>query len=534
MSIPTEESTPEVVQQPEPEKPIKVELPKSNREVTVEQPQKLTTFRANADVLKYPRHILAQTARGKRETNIRIGEKRGGQQYWWITPNPEIGIPSKLAFDFDYQILLPKIYEATRKARQSGAKLGPRYVVVGSLRQIARELGRNTSGRSLAEVKDTLRANQATTIETGQAIRFLNEDGNIEHLSGQFNAYNIYIRGDHLPDGDEVKKVIIELSIPFWQAVNSLDFAKPLDGHYFKQLQKPGPQRWYTMVSTNIFAAIKHKLPTAKVRYSEYCQFHPQKRHKAFSDMKRQMEKLHKKHVEFNYIKEPQYQETTDDRGLKDWFVLYKPAELAYDEYQQNRKRQPQRQSPKELQPQEPTGDYSQPAYNLVGYFQHQKNGLDLYSPKSRELEQAAALIAKHGDELTRKIVGFALDEMDKTNFDAKHFGAVMSYETQALKHFALIEKQKKDKQEQQATEYQQKLEEYQHYRQTPIQSRVDQRMKSWPQMFEGFNKRPPTEQEAEAHRVEIFKDENITPAEKQKSLFGKVIFSKDCQESDH
>ena len=527
MSTPTEESTQHVI----PQEIIKAELPKPKAVVAKVEQQELTTFRSNADILKYPRHILAQTARGKRQTEIRVGEKKKGQPYWWVTPNPKIGIPSKMSFDFDYQVLLPKIYEATRKARQAGAKFGPRYIMVGSLREIAKQLGLKSP--DTVKVKQAITNNASATIQTDKAIRFLNENGELEHLSGQsIKVYDVYIRGDHLRDGHEAKKVIIELSASFWQAVNSLDFAKPLDGQYFKQLQKAGPQRWYTMVSTNIFAAIKHKLPSAKVRYSNYCQFHPQKRHLAFSLMKRQMERLHKKHVELDYIEEPKYQETTDDRGLKDWFILYKPAKLAYDEYQQNRKKQPAKQLPKETAPQAPTQDYSQAAYNLVGYFQHQKNGLDLYSPKSRELEQAAALIAKHGDELTRRIVGFALDEMDKTNFDAKHFGAVMSYETQALEHFALIEKQKKEEQEEQTVKYKQKLEEYQLWRKTPIETRVNERMKAYPQMFEEFKKKPPTDEEIEEHQAAIIKDESITPAEKQKSLFGRIIFPEDCQDT--
>jgi len=379
MSSQPEETQPEVIaKQPEP-------VSEPAKELVIAEAPGLTTWRASADLLKYPRHILAQTSRGKRETDIRIGDKRKGQ-YWHVTTNQKIGVPGKMSFDFDYQILHQKFHEALLKARQNGHKTAPRYVVVGSLREIAKQLGLKSP--DTVKVRKAIESNQAAIIQTDKAVRFVNEKGELEYLSGQFTAYNVYIRGDHLPDGDQAKKVILELSIPFWQALNCQDFSKPIDGQYFKQLKKPGAQRWYTLVSTDIFVALNKNLPYAKVRYSEYCKFHPQKRHTEFKRMQTQMTNLHQKHIELEYIESPQYQETRDrTNDQKDWWILYKPGHKAHAEYQKNRRRTITRPAAKELPAQQPPDTE---ALNLVLYFQKQKNNQDMYSPTTKELKQAA------------------------------------------------------------------------------------------------------------------------------------------------
>ena len=487
--------------------------------ITPESPA-LRTFRANADILKFPRHILAHTSRGKRETKIRIGEKKNGQFHWWVSPHSDFGIPGKISFDFDYQILHQKFYEAILKARQNGHNTAPRYVVVGSLREITRQLGLKSSNTN--DVKKAIQANQATVIETDKAIRFINERGEVEHLSGQFNAYNVYIRGDHLPDGDEAKKVIIELSIPFWQALNCQDVYKPLDGEYFKQLEKPGPQRWYTLVSTDIFVALSKNLPYAKVRYSEYCKFHPQKQHKTFSDMRRQMDKLHQKHIELNYIEPPQYQKINTEQGTNDWWILYKPANRAKEEYLQNRKRRVVQQPTSKILPADQQPDTE--ALNLVLYFQKQKNNLDMYSPTIKELKQAAELTIKHGKERAQGIVDFAITEMSKTNFKAVLFGAVLQYQEQALQSIELIEQQKFQELEKRKAEHEALVKQYQDWLKLAPEERIKSRLDFKITAHQMKHKRPPDETQIKRWQQELI--ETIpTPEEYQVQLFGSIIF---------
>jgi len=510
-SQPEETQTPEVIQEQTLQEPAK--------ELVISQPAAPTTWRASADILRYPRHILTAKSRGQKQTNIRIGDRKGGQSYWWLSSNPTYGVPGKTSFDFDYQVLHQRFYEAILKARQNGQKTAPRYIMVGSLRQIAKELGLSPSNTE--EVKKAIQANQAAVIETDKAIRFINEKGEAEHLSGQFKAYDVYIRGDHLPDGDEAKKVVLELSIPFWQALNAQEFSKPLDGQYFKQLAKPGAQRWYTLVSTDIFVALNKNLPYAKVRYSAYCKFHPQKQHKTFSDMKRQMTNLHQKHVEFDYIEPPQYQKIATEQGTNDWWILYKPGLKAKQEYQQNRRRTITRPAPKEL-PAET--DPSQDTYNLVAYFQKQKNNQDMYSPTIKELKQAADLVTKHGTGQAKKIVSLAIQEMAKTNFNAIYFGAVLQYENQVIETLELKERQDQQAREKQKTEHEALVKQYQEWLTlTPIE-RVKAKLDFKITGYQLKHKRPPDETQIKAWQQELI-EVLPTPEEYQMQLFRRIIF---------
>ena len=487
--------------------------------LVVSENPSLTTYRAHADILKYPRHILAKTSKGKRETDIRIGEKKKDHSYWWITPNPKYGIPGELSFRVDNFNVQPKIDEAIRKAKERGEKVS-RYVVGGYLTDIAKQVGRGTSGEDLRQVRKAIESNAATTIECNAVIR-TNGDGEVEYLTGLFHPYDVYFRGNKLPDGTEVEKVIYVLSDPFLQAANSQEYFKPVDIEYLKQLGSTGAQRWYLYMSARLFGVLIHRGDYAKVRYSEYCEYHPQKRHTAFSHMQRQMTNLHQKHVEFEYIEPPQYQETRDANDQKDWWIFYKPSTKAKQEYQQNRQRRITKPAPKEL----PETDPSQDAYNLVAYFQKQKNNQDMYSPTAKELKQAAELSSKHGLDRAKKIVGLAINEMAKSNFNAIYFGAVLQYENQAIETLELKEQQDQQVRENQKAEHEAQVNQYQEWLKLTPEERIKAKLDFKIFGHQLKQKRPPDESQIKQWQQELI-EAIPTPEEYQMQLFGRIIFS--------
>ena len=462
---------------------------------------------------------MAKTSRGKRETKIRIGEHRKDQSFWWVTPNSEYGIPGELAFKVDNFNVQPKIDEAVKKAREQGKKIG-RYVVGGYLTDIAKQIGRGTSGEDLRQVRKAIKSNAASTIECNAVIR-TNGDGGVEYLIGIFHPYDVYFRGSKLPDGTEVEKVIYALSDPFLQAANSQEFFKPVDIEYLKQLSDSGPQRWYLYMSGRLFGVLLHGGNYAKVRYSEYCEYHPQKRHQYFSKMQTQMSNLHQKHVEFEYIEPPQYQETRDSNDQKDWWIFYKPWTKARAEYQQNRQRRIPKSVPKEL-PQET--DVSQDAYNLVAYFQKQKNNQDMYSPTAKELKQAAELITKHGTDRAKKVVGLAIQEMAKTNFNPQFFGAVLQYETPALETLELKEKQDQQTRENQKAEHEALVKQYQEWLKLTSEERIKAKLDFTITGNQLKHKQPPDETQIKQWQQELI-EAIPTPEEYQIQLFGRIIF---------
>jgi hypothetical protein len=71
-------------------------------------------------------------------------------------------------------------------------------------------------------------------------------------------------------------------------------------------------------------------------------------------------------------------------------------------------------------------------ARDLVLYFYKRFHGVEK-EPQSKAINQATALIARHGEELARYIVDFAHKTAPETNFQIQHFGGVLQYTSRAI-----------------------------------------------------------------------------------------------------
>lgn len=74
-------------------------------------------------------------------------------------------------------------------------------------------------------------------------------------------------------------------------------------------------------------------------------------------------------------------------------------------------------------------------ASELVRYF-HQKLNRPNGQPTSKELDQAATLIADCGSKQARYLVDYAIKEAEKTKFQMRTFGAVFQYRAEAVKTY--------------------------------------------------------------------------------------------------
>lgn len=71
-------------------------------------------------------------------------------------------------------------------------------------------------------------------------------------------------------------------------------------------------------------------------------------------------------------------------------------------------------------------------ASHLVCAF-HGRNGSPARRPLPKEVSQAAALLQKHGADTAHYIVDYAVVAAQRTRFEMRHFGAVLSYVDEAL-----------------------------------------------------------------------------------------------------
>jgi hypothetical protein len=107
---------------------------------------------------------------------------------------------------------------------------------------------------------------------------------------------------------------------------------RPLDYDYLSELS-PGAQRFYELLSYQMFGAITNGRPRAKLLYSEYCTHAPQTRYPDWEHVRKQMYKVHSPHIDSGYIASVAYNEVTDDRGNRDWEMLYSPGPKASTEH---------------------------------------------------------------------------------------------------------------------------------------------------------------------------------------------------------
>ena len=147
-----------------------------------------------------------------------------------------------------------------------------------------------------------------------------------------FETYSVIFNGEPLPDGRIADAVYIILNPPHRKMLNDVK-VRPLDYDYLMQLA-PGPQRFYELLSFQVYGAIHSCRSRAKMLYSGYCKYAPQTRYPDFNHMKKQMYKVHLPHRETGYIIKVDYQQTTDAEGKSDWEMFYTPGPKAMVEYQ--------------------------------------------------------------------------------------------------------------------------------------------------------------------------------------------------------
>lgn len=258
----------------------------------------------------------------KGDVHIRITRKNELGEVdllWKVSPNPDYGTPRQLAYKLDTIVV-------NRRLEELGRPL-PKIIRLGSLREISKELGRNVPTN---DVKKALLQNASAFITAKLSYR--GRDGARRRLEAGFTRYAVVFAGEKLPNGRPADAVFLVLNDPYREVLNNAPF-RPLDHEYMKRLP-PASQRFYELLSFQIFAALKNRRSEAKLTYSEYCTFAPQQRYYQLWEVKQQMSPIHRIHLESGYLKAVRYEATSDAEGAPDWDIFYTPGPKARAEYQ--------------------------------------------------------------------------------------------------------------------------------------------------------------------------------------------------------
>jgi hypothetical protein len=285
----------------------------------------LNTIRVETALSRYPVHRLAR--RGSVDISIREGLRTGTETTWEVDYSKKHGQPGPLAYKLDTLVINRKIEEAIRPI--------PRVLKIGSLKDLCRQLGMAETGGNTNQIKKALYQNAFAGITT--KTRYRGGDGSEQTLEAGFNRYSVIFTGEKLPDGRKADGVYIVLNDVFIQIINGA-MTRPLDYEYLKSLP-PAPQRFYELLSFQMYAAMKYDRPRARIAYSEFCAHAPQTRHTNWENVRSQMNKVHRPHRQSGYIAEVDFQQTIDKDGRPDWIIFYQPGPKARAEFRAFTKR---------------------------------------------------------------------------------------------------------------------------------------------------------------------------------------------------
>jgi hypothetical protein len=415
---------------------LRRQQPNAGGEGEVRELAPLSIIRTETALSRFPIHSLSK--RGGVDIHITRANQRGEIDFCWeVSPNPKFGQPRQLAYKLDTTVI-------NRILDELGRPL-PRIIRLGNLRDIAHELG---LGGDTNKVRKAFRQNAFAAITAKMTYR--GADGTERALEADFTRYSIIFSGESLPDGRQADAVYLILNEPYWQVLNNAP-VRPLNYDYLKKLP-PIPQRFYEIISRQVFIAIRHKLPYAKLLYSEYCTQAPQQRYFDYNHFKKQMYKVHRIHLLSRYLKSIAYEETRDSEGKPDWWMHYVPGAKAVAEYRAfNRKhliddaeanlgegseRALEAESVSNTGGGEAVPEpEAHPGQKLVRYFHSRARGDQNYeaSIESREVRLASELLEEHGPERARFIVDYAVEQAKTTKFQMRTFGALTQYVGEAL-----------------------------------------------------------------------------------------------------
>jgi hypothetical protein len=280
-------------------------------------------IRTETVLCQYPIHKLSKS---KKPVQIKLIEKnrRGkGEVVWKVSPNAEYGHPGELAYKIDTLVinrLIDELYPDIPEVIK----------IADSLRRLSELAGKEKTGDT-STIKRALYQNAGALITA--KLEFTGKDKTQRMFEFASTRYGIVFTGERLPNGETADAIYIILN-PLYRDLLRHAKRRPLDYEYLKKLP-PTAQRWYELVSFQIFAALNLGNPRARYVYSELCERADLPRFFTWEQAKKQLYKIHRPHIKSGYISKFEAEQTTDKQGRPDWFLWYTPGQKAKREYRE-------------------------------------------------------------------------------------------------------------------------------------------------------------------------------------------------------
>lgn len=301
----------------------------------------INTIRVETALSRYPLHRLAR--KGSIDISLCEGNRNGEVMTWEVDYSKKHGQPGPLAYKLDTLIINRRIEESRRPIS--------RILRLGSLSDICRELNLADSGKNRADIKNSLFQNAFAGITA--KTRYKQGDGSEKTLEAAFTRYSVILTGEKLPNGLRADAVHVILNDVFISVINGA-MTRPLDYDYLKSLP-PAPQRFYELLSYQMYAALLYDRSRARLVYSDLCAHAPQTRHVDWEKVRSQMNKIHRPHLQSGYIAKVSSEPAIDHDGRPDWIFFYQPGFKARAEFRSFAKRGgPNKLEVEPLEPEQP------------------------------------------------------------------------------------------------------------------------------------------------------------------------------------
>ncbi len=264
-------------------------------------------IRTETALSRFPVHRLSK--KGSINIAIKVAKPNGElRTQWKVSYNSEYGQPSPLAYKLNTLII-------NRRIEEEGKPL-PKLIRLGSLTEIAQQTG--TGEKNTNAVKKALLQNAFAAITA--KFTYKTKGGKEAFAEIADTRYGVIFTGEKLPGGEKANAVYIVLHDIYREILNNA-VDRPLDYEYMQGLT-PGAQRFYEMLSYQMYAALKNRT-SAKMLYSEFCMYAPQVRYQDWDHVKKQMYKLHRPHLAAQYIEKIRFEKIVREGEQPDWLMIY-------------------------------------------------------------------------------------------------------------------------------------------------------------------------------------------------------------------
>jgi|SRR5919205_694197 hypothetical protein len=346
------------------------------------------TIRIETALSRFPVHRLSK--RGNINIEIRETTPAGELKTKWEVDYPKrTGQPGQLAYKVDTLIVNRRIDDKRPSI--------PKIIQLGSLSEICRELGMRVSGGNSNEIKKALRQNAFAGITA--KITYRATDGTERSLEAAFTRYSVIFTGEKFPDGRRANAVYVILNDVYMKILKEAQ-TRPLDYDYLRDLP-PAAQRFYELIGFQIYAALKHERPRARMLYSDFCIRAPQTRYPDYEHVKKQMYKVHAPHLKSGYLAKVEFQAQPKEGGETDWLMLYTPGRRAEAEFKEASRKPRVIQRPSATPRPVPAATAEPPA---------RQDGQPI-SPQAAEPPTAIHEADDTGEQLVSKLVAFRIAE---------------------------------------------------------------------------------------------------------------------------